>query len=516
MTELTRASIDAVSVRGEGEGEGERLIELRIAPFGVVGQTTEGPEIILPGAFAGVDPSRVTIEAGAHGGPLVGRGLELTERDDAAYMLARIARTAAGDELLTLAREGVLRDASIAFVPDPKRTRRRKGVTVREGIDLRRVAVLERGAYPGAEVIAVRTEGTRMGDMDTTAELGLPTPTAELVTRPELADALMELRRSMAEQAVTREDAFTAVRAWRSFGDALTAAIDSAEAAAILGRALADEITGENPGVVPPAWLTDVKGIIAQTRPAVNAFGTISPGTGMGVDFPYFDGDLAALVGKQATQKTEITSVKVSIKKGSATLDTYAGGSDIALQLIRRSSPSYLEAYGRIMAAAWALVTDKAAVTAIETAAPDATIVIPWATATKPEDMRAAAFELSLAVQEATGSPASFLLASTSAFLNMGKLLQPAPYSPTNASGLATARTLAVELSGLPVIHDANVAAGTVIASNGLAGAWAEDGPSWVSALDVAKLGEDRAIWSLGGFVPYLPAGIVVTKAASA
>ena len=46
-----------------------------------------------------------------------------------------------------------------------------------------------------------------------------------------------------------------------------------------------------------------------------------------------------ALVGEQTVEKADVTSVKVSFKKASVPIKTYAGGSDISWQLIRRSQP---------------------------------------------------------------------------------------------------------------------------------------------------------------------------------
>jgi phage head maturation protease len=167
--ELFRPSLDGVLELRDDQADA-RTIRLRIVPWGVVAQTPQGPEAFARGAFDGVDPSRVTIEAGAHGGPLVGRGLTLDQADDAAYLDARIARTSAGDELLELARDGVLRDVSVVFAPVPGGSRRRRdGATERTRVDLRRVAVLERGAYRGAEVLAVRTEDTTVDETTTPA-----------------------------------------------------------------------------------------------------------------------------------------------------------------------------------------------------------------------------------------------------------------------------------------------------------------------------------------------------------
>jgi hypothetical protein len=260
-----------------------------------------------------------------------------------------------------------------------------------------------------------------------------------------------------------------------------------------------------------PGVVGEVRGVIAAVRPGVSAFGREAlDGAGMTVDWPYFAGNLSALVAAQATQKSEITSVRVDILKGTTPLATYAGGSDISYQLIRRSNPSYLDAYGRIMLAAYAVVTDKAFVDAVEAAA-TGTGVVDFATAT-PEVIRKALFAASVKVQQATGAPASFVLASAEAFGAIGGALNPSGVQAGQA-GEANARTLAPTLAGLPVIYDPNVNAGTALISNSQAAAWHEDGPFQVTDEDVAKLGRNVAYWGMGATAVYVPAGIVKTSA---
>jgi hypothetical protein len=277
----------------------------------------------------------------------------------------------------------------------------------------------------------------------------------------------------------------------------------------MLARALADQTTPDNPGVTPPSYLTEVHGIIDATRPAIAALGGPGPlgDSGMAINVPYFAGDLATLVGKQIAQKTEITSVKVSLLNGASAIETFAGGSDIALQLIKRSSPSYLEAYGRIMLAAWALVTEAEFETDILAAATGTFVLDPMAATVA--QWQAAAFAASSAVKRATGAPAAVMLADSASYAHLGGLLIPPAYGTANQAGVAQASTLAINLSGLAVVEAPSLPASTVIATNAAAVEWHEDGPFIATADDVAKLGQNRAYWSMGATTAYVPAGIV-------
>jgi hypothetical protein len=74
---------------------------------------------------------------------------------------------------------------------------------------------------------------------------------------------------------------------------------------------------------------------------------------------------------------------------------------------------------------------------------------------------------------------------------------------------VATAGTLGVNVSGLPVIHDRNLAAGGIIVSNSGTASWIEDGPNLATAENVANLGRDIAIYGYGVSAAYTPAGII-------
>jgi phage head maturation protease len=538
--ELRTVAVDAeLHVRGEESRE----IDLRIMPWGVVGRTNEGPERFRRGAFRGVDPSTVTLEAiGAHaaepGVRLAGRGISLEERDDGAYMTLRASRTRAGDELLELARDGVYRGASVVFAEVPGGSvRGRDGVTERTRVDLRRVGIVERGAYPTAEVLAVRSqEGSDMPALETPAPEPEPTPTPAPTPTPTPdppavfmgrsaadPDALEALRTDLVGRMVALEGRSAGgggshpLARFASFGAYADAAYLDPELAPLLGRALVDQVTGDNPGVMQPTWLTTVAGLIERPRPAVTALGgPRSLGeSGMEIDWPYLDPalDLDAIVGKQLAEKSEITSVKVKILKGTSPIATYAGGSDVSYQLIRRSQPSYREAYLRVLAIAYARTTEAAFEAALALAAVPGPVLAPDSDA---DAFRAWLFGASAQVEDATGAPASVVLASPDEWLRIGGLpgLFPPVYGLQNVAGTAQASTLRINVSGLEIIRAPFLPAG-ILATNEEAAGWHEDGPIPASAEDIAKLGQNIATWGMGATVVTAPAGIVKSVAAA-
>ncbi|MFZ9967659.1 MAG: hypothetical protein ACO3IN_11770, partial [Steroidobacteraceae bacterium] len=212
-------------------------------------------------------------------------------------------------------------------------------------------------------------------------------------------------------------------------------------------------------------------------------------------------------------EKDEVNSVLISIDKGTASLKTYAAGSDISYQLLQRSSPSYIEAHNLRMIASYNAVTDRKFTNDLWTGGSN-TNVYDLSADTDGSVFREAVFEASMEVEDATGAPATVVLASTALMKAIGgwSTFIPAPYSPNNVSGLATASTLRVEVSGVQVVRakwldtDADRHA---IVMNGLSARWFEDGPRLAQAENVPQLGRDVAIYGYGATAVYIPSGYV-------
>lgn len=110
---------------------------------------------------AAKDPARVKFFHD-HGGPIVGQAMEVRDESDGSWIRLKVSQTVAGDELLTLARDGVLDEASIEFraIPaDMEITRDGDGRmhVKHKRAHLTGVALVPHGAYSrGATVASVR------------------------------------------------------------------------------------------------------------------------------------------------------------------------------------------------------------------------------------------------------------------------------------------------------------------------------------------------------------------------
>jgi HK97 family phage prohead protease len=427
-------------------------------------------------------------------------------REDGLYIDFDIVNTTLGRDAATLARTGASRGLSVGFNPIKSAWTKTRDAVQHMSAGLQEVSLTPYPAYATAGVSAIREdEGVPMSETIVETEV--------VSVDTEAREAIAQVRETVASieaRAFTAEPVHP-LAAYRSFGEYSKAVL----AGDVDTRALADQTTDNNPGVMPPVWLLQVKGIIDLGRPAISSVGgPESAGTfGMEINWPYFDGDLTAIVEAQASEKGEVNSVEINLEKGDATLATYAAGSDISYQLLQRSSPSYLDAHNRIMAASYSTVTDRKFTNDLWTGSNN-TNLYDLSADTTGTAFREAVFTASMEVEDATGAPASVVLVSTALFSKIGSFTTffPAPYSVQNVSGVATASTLDVNVSGLRVVRakwldtDADRHA---IVLNGEAARWVEDGPRLATAENVSKLGRDIAIYGYGATAVYLPAGVV-------
>jgi hypothetical protein len=444
-----------------------------------------------------------------HGEP-VGIITGAENREDGLYIDFDIVDTTLGRDAAVLARTNTIKGLSVGFNPLKSVMSKARDAITHTAANLLEVSLTPYPAYSSAGVSSIREEEEE-GDpkMIETIE-----STETVSVDQEAREAVKSLREEVGTihaRVFTSESNEHPLAKYRSFGEYSKAVL----AGEVESRALVDQITANNPGVMPPNWSLNVRGIIDLGRRVITGVGGPESAGTTGLDFnwPYFDGTLTDIVEAQANEKGEVNSVRIDLEKGTATLATYAAGSDISYQLLERSSPSYLDAHNRVMLASYATVTDRKFTADLwddGTGLQD----YDFAADTTGAGFREAVFGASVTCEDATGVPASAVFVSTAVFKKIGgwSSFFPDVYGVQNVSGVATASTLRVSVSGLPVIRakylDTNAAYNAIV-TNGEAARWIEDGPRLATAENVAQLGRDISIYGYGVTAAYLPAGIV-------
>ena len=352
-----------------------REIEARIVPWDVAIETPIGLESFKRGAFSHINPRHVVLRLG-HDGEPVGAGLSLEERDDGAHMVFRVSKTQRGDDALTLAADGVTRHVSVEYAPRESQGqvvyRNRQRVTELTRAALKGVATTYVPAYPQAEILAVREAEGAASMPDNEPAVGAApieppvidmTPVTASIAALEqrFADRFLQLEeRSRSNFTIPSAHAEPDVRGKR--GDWMSAVIRMLSGERVNDlqmRELADLVTSDNVGVVPDAYLTEMIGVIDPSRPFLQSTRKLDlPAAGMSLVVPKIitkpTAGVQAIYGDESyPEKSEITSTTTSITNVTYDAVTIAGGGDIGLQLLKRSSPSYLSLYLELLAEAY-------------------------------------------------------------------------------------------------------------------------------------------------------------------
>lgn len=488
------------SENGDVVGTGHGLA----VPYGLETKIGGLRESFAPGAFNVEDVIGKPL-AYRHGEP-IGRITGAESREDGLYIDFDIVNTAQGRDAAVLARTDSIKGLSVGFMSAKSAMNKTRDAITHTVANLLEVSLTPYPAYSTAGVSSIReNEGDIMSDtMDSTEAVSVDQEAREAVAN------LRETVQAIEAKAFATE-ASHELSKYRSFGEYSKAVFHGD----VENRALDNQTLADAPGLVPPVWMREIKGVLDRGRPCITAIGgpSSAAGAGMTINWPYFTGDLSAIVAAQASELTEVNSVDIDILKGTATLATYAAGSRLSMQVIERTDPSYLDAHNRIMLGAFGTETDyafQAALWANDTAGVD----YDFSADTTGSAFREAVFAAAVDVESATGQPAEVVFVSSAVFKKIGgwSTFMPDVYSPNNVSGTFNARTLNISVAGLTVVLAREFAIDdteSAIVTNRAAIGWAEDGPRLVTNEVAANLGRDVAIYGYAAATPFVSAGIV-------
>jgi len=138
-----------------------------------------------------------------------------------------------------------------------------------------------------------------------------------------------------------------------------------------LQRAVANTLTGDVPGLLPPQHLAQILQVISTARPFVEASRRV-PLTSGQLTYPFVTS--RPTVGVQAAEKTETVSTKMAVTMQTVPAVTYLGAGDLSWQTIQWSTPDALQLWFDLCAEAYAQATEGAVAASIGSIA-SATVV---------------------------------------------------------------------------------------------------------------------------------------------
>jgi HK97 family phage prohead protease len=271
-------------------------------PYGVEIEFDGMMESFAPGAF---DTAAVVGKplAYRHNEP-IGVITAATNEADGLYIDFDVVNTSLGRDAATLMRTGSSRGLSVGFAPlESKRTQGKNAIVYTKAA-LAEVSLTHQPAYSSAGVGSIRED-----HMSTeTVEDAAPAVVADISAR----EAIEELRREV-QSVVHVAEPVHPLAQFRSYGEYSKAVLEGFES-----RALFDQVTGDNPGVFPPVWLQQVRGIIDLGRPVITGVGgPQSAGTtGLDINWPYFDSATSPrLWRRRQTRRTKSTASRSASRR---------------------------------------------------------------------------------------------------------------------------------------------------------------------------------------------------------
>ena len=532
----TFSVVDALEVRNLAKRE----IGAFIVPWNVTVNTPQGLEEFQRGAFAGTDPGRVKLRM-EHQNPVAGKGIALEERADGAYMTFSVSKTAKGDEILTLAADGVTDGVSVGFMERPGGTviqqRNGRRVRVHRKVDLREVSTTWQPVYERAAVQYVRsktseeapmpeTQAPAEGAAEETVHAPVQVPTVDLgpLERAfgaftdgigERLDKIEERYRSDFQVPSTNQNDDEEQIRKGDWANIVIRSLVGDRVPELKTRAWQDIVTADNLGVVPEAFLSEMIGVIDPSRPFLSSTRKMPlPAAGMTINVPVITQRPTTAV--QATEKSLIDSTKTIITSTGFEAVTIAGGADISVQVLRRSSPSYLDLFLELLGEAYAIDAEDQALDALIAAVADGGPEP--ATAMDPENLSLG--DAFVASFDATRRAPDTIWLSTQAvgeFIDAKASGTNAPLYPGLQASATAAGGITGTVSGLRPVHvptlDAKGAYAIVGPSSGFG--WTEDGTFTLQVDVPSKAGRDVALVGILWFMPLYPAAFSLYNVAS-
>jgi hypothetical protein len=277
-------------------------------------------------------------------------------------------------------------------------------------------------------------------------------------------------------------------------------------------RALEDVITTDNPGVVPPTYLKEMIGVIDASRPFLSTTRRLEEPDTMKLTVPVIT--QRPLAGVQATEKTEVESRKTLITSTDFDAITIAGAGDLSIQIIKKSTPAFLDLWMDLLAEAYAIEAEDQAIQALFNAIGG----VGSGVALNPANTAfGAAFVASF---DAIRRPPDTIWLSTQAvgeFIDAKATTTNQPLYPGLTASATAAGGITGVISGLRPVHvptlDAHGAYAIVGPSSGFA--WAESGTYTLQADNPTLAGRDIALVGLLYPAPWYPAAFTAYNVAS-
>lgn len=347
--------------------EDKREVEVLLMPWDAEAEQKDGIHRFERGAFKDVDPTMFRSRM-RHQDPPTGRGFKLEEQEDGPHLWFRVSKTGPGDEQLTLIKDKVEDGISIGFDTSDHKTEKlpngRNRYTHTGFSKARRLEVSTTWApaFKDSRVLSFMEDNVADKDEAQAEAPEAPVPAATDEALQAFQDNILSkfeaLQDRITAQGLQVPDAVKQEEERLiAFGRDLIAADATHQFDA------ADVTSADHTGVLPIDITGPTIGVIDASRPFMESTTRIPAPRGETLRVPKIT--QRPTVAKQSAEKAELSSQKSIIGYVDFDMDTYGGYGDLSIQLIKRSSPDFLNQWVQLLGEAYAISTDDAAVDAL-------------------------------------------------------------------------------------------------------------------------------------------------------
>jgi HK97 family phage prohead protease len=483
MIKLNAQAVTIDAAAGETQ---TRTITGVAVPYGETATVSDGTQVRFEQGALPVEGKAPKLFMYHDSSMPVGLVTERVDTEEGMMFSARISATAAGDEALTLALDGVLDSVSVGVNPtkfsyDDEGT---MVVTEAEWLELSLVpipafagAVIEKvlasAQEPDTEPTPTEVEETETVDaVQPEAVVEAATPTAPIPAQPKRKFALPTPGEYMAAMHIGGTTFANVNAAVRDF-------VASKQTA--LQAAAGDVLTTDTPGLLPVPVLGPVFDDLNYIRPVVAAVGARAmPDGGQSKTWIRPTWTTHTSVGAQSPELSGVSATTPVIASNVVTKTTLAGQVTLSVQDVDFTSPAALEIILRDLAGQYMLQSDAVACNAI-TAGGTASGSTWTVTANDPSTLIAAIYDAATDILQATNFLPDHLFVSTDVWKKLGSQLdaddRPVfPYTAAaglmgvNAMGTANVTQMnTFNPFGLNLVVDRAFAANTMTVARGSA-----------------------------------------------
>jgi HK97 family phage prohead protease len=482
MIKLNAQAVTIDAAAGETQ---TRTITGVAVPYGETATVSDGTQVRFEQGALPVEGKAPKLFMYHDSSMPVGLVTERVDTEEGMMFSARISATAAGDEALTLALDGVLDSVSVGVNPtkfsyDDEGT---MVVTEAEWLELSLVpipafagAVIEKvlasAQEPDTEPTPEPVEETKVESVQPEAVVEAATPTAPIPAQPKRKFALPTPGEYMAAMHIGGTTFANVNAAVRDF-------VASKQTA--LQAAAGDVLTTDTPGLLPVPVLGPVFDDLNYIRPVVSAVGARAmPDGGQSKTWIRPTWTTHTSVGSQSPELSGVSATTPVIASNVIQKTTLAGQVTLSVQDVDFTSPAALEIILRDLAGQYMLQSDAVACNAITNGgtASGSTWTV---TAGDPSTLIAAIYDAATDILQATNFLPDHLFVSTDVWKQLGSQLdgEDRPVFPyTAAAGLmgvnamGTANVTQMNTFnpfGLNLVVDRAFASGTMTVARGSA-----------------------------------------------